>query len=273
MRLSERITELYEDTKRDFNKEDHKLFQDFVQGLNSGEIRACEKQADSWLVNLWVKKGILLGFRMGSLVEYPLSGYKSFFDKDSIPEKSFTIEDGIRIVPGGSSARTGCYVAKGVTIMPPSYINIGAWIDSGTMIDSHALVGSCAQIGKRVHLSAGAMIGGVLEPIGSRPVIVEDDAFIGGNTGIYEGIIIKERSVIASGTIINSSTPIYDSVRAQYLEKDEGGSYTIPSGAVVVPGSRRMKQNPDFQIYCPIIIKYRDSKTDSAVVLESELRN
>lgn len=273
MTLEKRIIELYENPQRDYNDEDRKLFEAFVQGLNTGEIRACEKQGETWRVNLWVKKGILLGFRMGNLVEYPLSEYKSFFDKDTIPEKRFDLKNKVRIVPGGSSARTGCYVASGVTIMPPSYINIGAWIDSETLIDSHVLVGSCAQIGKRVHLSAGAMIGGVLEPIGSRPVIVENDAFVGGNTGIYEGIIVKERSVIATGTIINSSTPIYDSVNVRFLERDDSGSYSIPAGAVVVPGSRCLKNNPDFHVYCPIIIKYRDAKTDSAVVLESELRS
>ncbi len=272
MNLEHEICGLYESSKKEFDGSDRVLFEAFVQALNLGEVRACEKIGDNWRVNAWVKKGILLGFRMGQLREYPLSEHKSFFDKDSLPEKPLKLADQVRIVPGGTSLRTGCYVARDVTIMPPAYINIGAWVDSGTMVDSHALVGSCAQIGKRVHLSAGAMIGGVLEPIGSRPVIVEDDAFIGGNTGIYEGIIIKRRAVIASGTIINSSTPIYDSTKGKYLVRDEGASFTIPENAVVVAGSRQLKQNPDFHLYCPIIIKYRDAKTDSALVLESDLR-
>ncbi|MDD4147855.1 MAG: 2,3,4,5-tetrahydropyridine-2,6-dicarboxylate N-succinyltransferase, partial [Candidatus Cloacimonetes bacterium] len=217
--------------------------------------------------------GILLGFRMGQLTEITAYNGKSFFEKDTMPEKLFSLADKVRIVPGGSSVRIGAYIAPGVTIMPPSYINIGAWVDSGTMIDSHALVGSCAQIGKRVHLSAGAMIGGVLEPIGTRPVIVEDDAFIGGNSGIYEGIIVGKRAVIASGTVINSSTPIFDSINGSFLQHDESGSFSIPPNAVLVPGSRALKSNPSFHIYCPIIIKYRDKKTDAAVVLERELRH
>jgi len=216
--------------------------------------------------------GILLGFRMGELTIYQWSEAKPFFDKDTLPEKQFTLADRIRIVPGGSSARNGCYISAGVTIMPPAYINIGAYVDRGTLIDSHSLVGSCAQIGKNVHLSAGAIIGGVLEPVGMRPVILEDDVFVGGNTGIYEGIIVQNKAVIASGTVITASTPIYDSVREKFLERDSGNSFTIPSKAVVVPGSRRLKSNPDFQIACPIIIKYRDDKTDKAVELEQALR-
>ncbi|HOH79582.1 MAG TPA: 2,3,4,5-tetrahydropyridine-2,6-dicarboxylate N-succinyltransferase, partial [Candidatus Cloacimonadota bacterium] len=179
----------------------------------------------------------------------------------------------VRIVPGGTSARNGCYIAPGVTIMPPAFVNIGAWVDSGTLVDSHALVGSCAQIGKRVHLSAGAMIGGVLEPIGSRPVIIEDDVFVGGNTGVYEGVIVSSRAVLASGTVITASTPVFDLTRNIFLDPDPEGSYTIPEGAVVVPGSRRARSNPDFQIYCPIIVKYRDASTDAAVMLEDDLRH
>lgn len=217
--------------------------------------------------------GILIAFRMGVLTEQPWSDRKPFFDKDTIREKQFTINDQIRIVPGGSSARNGCYISKGVTIMPPAFINIGAWIGQGTLVDSHALVGSCAQIGENVHLSAGAMIGGVLEPIGSRPVIVEDNAFIGGNTGIYEGIIIGTKAVIASGTIITASTPVYDSVHKAFLDKDAEGGTTIPEGAVVVPGSRALKAHPGFQVYCPIVIKYRDLRTDSSVALENDLRH
>lgn len=273
MDLRQQIIALYEDSNRVFSGEDRDLFASFVTALNQGSIRSCEKSSTGWIVNQWVKMGILLGFRMGVLTEQVAYPGKSFFEKDTMPEKRFSAQDKVRIVPGGTSIRTGAYIAPGVTIMPPSYINIGAWVDTGTMVDSHALVGSCAQIGKRVHLSAGAMIGGVLEPIGTRPVIVEDDAFIGGNTGIYEGIIVSSRAVIASGTVINASTPIYDSVNQEFLTRDTGASFTIPENAVVVPGSRALKNNPHFQVYCPIIIKYRDQKTDAAVVLERELRH
>lgn len=266
------ITDLYQAKPESYTQADRTLFQSFLEALDKGGIRACEPAEDGWKVNQWIKMGILIGFRMGALAEMPWSETKSFFDKDTLPEKLFTLQDKIRVVPGGSSARGGCYIAPGVAIMPPSFINIGAWVDSGTLVDSHALVGSCAQIGKNVHLSAGAMIGGVLEPIGSRPVIIEDDAFIGGNTGIYEGILIRGQAVIASGTIITGSTPVWDSVHREFLQRDPGGSFTIPKGAVVVPGSRQMKNDPGFQIYCPIIVKYRDAKTDNAVQLEQDLR-
>ncbi|HOA28638.1 MAG: 2,3,4,5-tetrahydropyridine-2,6-dicarboxylate N-succinyltransferase [Candidatus Cloacimonetes bacterium] len=270
--LKQAVIDLYNNPPQAYLPEHRQLFAEFISKLNSGSIRACEKQDDLWQVNAWIKMGILIGFRMGVLAALP-DGNKDFFDKDTLAAKRFSLTDQVRIVPGGTSARNGCYVAKGVTVMPPAFINIGAWVDSGTMVDSHALVGSCAQIGKRVHLSAGAMIGGVLEPIGSRPVIIEDDAFIGGNTGIYEGIIVKSRAVIASGTIITGSTPIYDSIAGRFLDPDAGGSYTIPADAVVVPGSRRLRSNQDFQVYCPIIVKYRDAKTDVSVALENELRH
>jgi 2,3,4,5-tetrahydropyridine-2-carboxylate N-succinyltransferase len=273
VKLKQAITELYNSPKREYTAGDRELFDTFTKALNDGSIRSCEKIGNEWIVNQWVKMGILVGFRMGKLSEYPAYPGKSFYEKDTMHEKHLTLDMGVRIVPGGTSIRTGAYIAAGVTIMPPSYINIGAWVDEGSMVDSHALVGSCAQIGKRVHLSAGAMIGGVLEPIGTRPVIVEDDAFIGGNTGIYEGIIISRRAVIASGTVINSSTPIYDSVNQQYLARDSQGSFTIPANAVLVPGSRELRNNPGFSLYCPVIIKYRDAKTDAAVVLEHELRS
>ena len=266
------ITALYQARPELYSAADRELFNTFIQALNAGTIRACEPTDKGWKVNQWIKMGILTGFRMGELVSMPWGEGKCFFDKHTLPEKSFALEDRVRIVPGGSSARNGAYIASGVTIMPPSYINIGAWVDSGTLVDSHALVGSCAQIGKNVHLSAGAMIGGVLEPIGSRPVVIEDDAFIGGNTGIYEGILVQKRAVIASGTIITASTPIWDSVHKEFLQRDPGGSFTVPEGAVVVPGSRQMKNDPGFQVYCPVIVKYRDAKTDSSVQLEQDLR-
>ncbi|MCK9308956.1 MAG: 2,3,4,5-tetrahydropyridine-2,6-dicarboxylate N-succinyltransferase [Candidatus Cloacimonetes bacterium] len=271
--IASAITTLYNSPPSAYSEEHRQLFDEFIEALNAGKYRACEPTANGWIVNTWVKMGILIGFRMGVLAESDWGKNKLFYDKDTIGEKQLTFANQVRIVPGGSSARNGCYIAPGVAIMPPAFINIGAWIDSGTMVDSHALVGSCAQIGKNVHLSAGAMIGGVLEPMGSRPVVIEDNAFVGGNTGIYEGIIVSSQAVIASGTVITSSTPIYDSVNSVFLPRDAGGSFTIPQGAVVVPGSRALKSNPAFQIACPIIIKYRDAKTNTSVQLEQDLRS
>jgi len=271
--MKEMIQALFEARPQTYSPADRELFESFIEALNRGQIRSCEPSGSGWQINAWVKQGILLGFRMGILAALPFTAHKDFYDKDTLAEKRFSLDDQVRIVPGGTSARNGCYIAPGVTIMPPAFINIGAWVDSGTLVDSHALVGSCAQIGKRVHLSAGAMIGGVLEPIGSRPVIVEDDAFIGGNTGIYEGVIVSSRAVVASGTVITASTPIFDLVNDRFLDPDPQGSYTIPSGAVVVPGSRKARSHPDFQIACPIIVKYRDARTDAAVKLEDDLRH
>lgn len=271
--MKEQIISLYEQNPKEYASEHTELYNRFLEALNSGSIRACEPTSNGWITNAWVKQGILIGFRMGKLTALPHSSFKDYYDKDTLAEKRFSLEDQVRIVPGGTSARNGSYIAAGVTIMPPAFINIGAWVGSGSMVDSHALVGSCAQIGSRVHLSAGAMIGGVLEPIGSRPVVIEDDAFVGGNTGIYEGIMVSKRAVISSGVIITASTPIFDLTQNRFLEPDPGGSFTIPAGAVVVPGSRKSKMNPDFHIYCPIIIKYRDAKTDQGLKLEDELRH
>lgn len=271
--MKDAIQALYEARPEVYTQADRELFDAFIESLNRGDIRSCEPTETGWKTNSWVKQGILLGFRMGKLAALPFTQYKDYYDKDTLAEKCFKLSDQVRIVPGGTSARNGCYIAPGVTIMPPAFINIGAYVDSGTMVDSHALVGSCAQIGKRVHLSAGAMIGGVLEPIGSRPVIIGDDAFVGGNTGIYEGVIVSSRAVVASGTVITASTPIFDLVNGSFLEPDPEGSYTIPCGAVVVPGSRKAKGHPDFQIACPIIVKYRDARTDEAVKLENDLRH
>jgi len=270
--MKDRIIALYDARLRDYSQADRALLSSFLEALNAGDIRACEKTNGVWTVNQWIKMGILLGFRMGRLAEMPWSDQKLFFDKDTFPEKSFTLDDQVRVVPGGTSARTGCYVAKGVAIMPPAFINVGAYVDSGTLVDSHALVGSCAQIGKNVHLSAGAMIGGVLEPIRSRPVIVEDDVFIGGNCGIYEGVMISTKAVIASGTIITSSTPVFDCSSGEFLARDPDNPVCIPPGAVVVPGSRKLSRHPDIQISCPVIIKYRDSKTEDSVQLEQDIR-
>jgi 2,3,4,5-tetrahydropyridine-2-carboxylate N-succinyltransferase len=252
------------------------LFARLMNGLNSGRIRAAEKQGEEWRPNPWVKKGILLGFRIGRLQDMSTAGGFPFYDKDTFPVKTIGPGDGIRIVPGGSSIRDGAYIGRGVTCMPPMYVNVGAYVDDGTMIDSHALVGSCAQIGKRVHLSAGTQIGGVLEPVGSLPVIIEDDVLIGGNCGIYEGTIVSARAVIGAGTIITGATPVYDLVKDVVHHRSEKGPLVIPPGAVVVPGSRPISQGKGrelgLHIYSPLIIKYRDEKTEKSIRLEDLLR-
>ena len=272
MDLNEKIISLYQSKPAKYSRDDRILFNEFMEALNHGQIRSAEKIGEDWKVNEWVKMGILIGFRMGILTDMPWSRSKNFFDKDTFPEKTVTLSDQIRLVPGGTSLRNGCYIAPGVAIMPPAFVNVGAYVDMGSLIDSHALVGSCAQIGKNVHLSAGAMIGGVLEPIGNRPVIVEDNAFVGGNTGLYEGVIVKSKAVIASGTIITASTPVFDAVMGSFLQKEIGMPVTIPTRAVVVQGSRPLKGNSGFSVNCPIIIKYRDEKTDLSVVLEQDIR-
>ncbi|MBM4404253.1 MAG: 2,3,4,5-tetrahydropyridine-2,6-dicarboxylate N-succinyltransferase [Candidatus Cloacimonetes bacterium] len=270
--MKQQIESLFQTKPEQYQPSDRSLISDFLAALNTGSIRACEKPGEDWIVNTWVKMGILCAFRMGKLTQFDWGGKKPFFDKDTLPERQFSLQDQVRIVPGGTSARNGCFLAPNVAVMPPAFINVGAYVDSGSLIDSHALVGSCAQIGRNVHLSAGAMIGGVLEPIGLRPVIVEDDVFIGGNSGIYEGILIRSRAVIASGVVITSSTPVFDAVNGAFLPSGEDTPLIIPPGAVVVSGSRRLRTNPDFQIYCPIIIKYRDAKTDHSVRLERAIR-
>ncbi len=242
----------------------------FLTELEKGTIRAAVRDEDGvWAAQTWVKEGILAAFRFGVLAEFA-SGSLSFIDKDTIPPRRFKVADGVRIVPGGSSIRRGAYVAKGVVMMPPAFVNIGAYVDEDTMIDSHALVGSCAQIGKRVHLSAAAQIGGVLEPIGNVPVVIEDDVVVGGNCGIYEGTIVRSRAVIGAGVILTASTPIYDAVRGQIYRRE------IPYGAVVIPGSRPMKgsfaEQHHLSMTTPVIVKYRDEKTDSATALEEALR-
>jgi len=248
----------------------------FKNLLNRGEIRAAEFHAGKWRVNAWVKKGILLAFRVGQLREYAENHIMQFFDKDTMSLKQLSVNDGVRIVPGGSAIRDGAYVAAGVVMMPPSYVNIGAYVDEGTMIDSHVLVGSCAQIGKRVHLSAGTQIGGVLEPVGSMPVIIEDDVFIGGNCGIYEGATIKRRAVIAAGVIVTRSTPVYDLVNQTIHRSSTTEPLTIPEGAVVIPGNRHIEhpfaKQHHLSIYTPVIVKYRDEKTDASTALEDSLR-
>lgn len=246
--------------------------------IESGEVRSAEPDAASatgWRVNAWVKRGILLGFRLGAL-ELQQAGALSFVDKHTYPARSFAPADGVRIVPGGSSVRAGAYVAKGVVCMPPMYINAGAYVDEGTMVDSHALVGSCAQIGKRVHLSAAAQIGGVLEPVNASPVIIEDDVLVGGNTGVYEGAIVRQGAVLAAGTILTRGTPVYDLVNGTVLKATAETPLIIPAGAVVVPGSRAVNkgkgQEWGLSVYAPVIVKYRDEKTDLSTTLEDLLR-
>lgn len=246
--------------------------------IEHGEMRAAEPDAAAatgWRVNAWVKQGILLGFRLGALEEIP-SGGLSFVDKHTYPARHFSASDGIRIVPGGSAIRAGAYVARGVVCMPPMYINAGAYVDENTMVDSHALVGSCAQIGKRVHLSAGAQIGGVLEPVNASPVVIEDDVLVGGNTGVYEGTIVRKGAVLAAGTILTRGTPVFDLVTGNILRATSNAPLTIPENAVVVPGSRAVTkgkgQEWGLSLYAAVIVKYRDDKTDLSTSLEDLLR-
>ena len=260
-----------------FTPADRAVFDEFKSALNRGEVRAAErKPGGEWVVHSWVKRGILLGFRMGALAEMSEGNSFKFFDKDTYPARPTQIGDNVRIVPGGSTIRDGAYIAPGVVCMPPMFVNAGAYVDEGTMIDSHALVGSCAQIGKRVHISAAAQIGGVLEPVGAVPVVIEDDVLIGGNCGVYEGAIVRERAVLASGTILTGSTPVYDLVRGEIYQRKAGASLEIPAGAVVVPGARAVQTEQGrkwgLSLYAAIIVKYRDEKTDTAVQLEDYLR-
>jgi 2,3,4,5-tetrahydropyridine-2-carboxylate N-succinyltransferase len=254
------------------------VFADFKAALNRGEVRAAERSDDGvWHVNPWVKRGILLGFRIGALKNMsPADGSLRFFDKDTYPLRELTIEHKVRIVPGGSSIRDGAFIAPGVVCMPPMYVNAGAYVDEGTMIDSHALVGSCGQLGKRVHLSAGAQIGGVLEPVGALPVIIEDDVLIGGNCGVYEGTIVREGAVLAAGTILTSSMPVFDLVHDKIYRRTGETPLEIPARAIVVPGSRAVTSERGrewgLSLYAPVIVKYRDEKTDRAVQLEDYLR-
>jgi len=248
----------------------------FLSELEKGTVRAATRDADGiWQAATWVKEGILAAFKFGVLAEFA-SGALSFIDKDTIPARRFKTQDAVRIVPGGSSIRRGAYVGKGVVMMPPAFVNIGAYVDDETMIDSHALVGSCAQIGKRVHLSAGAQIGGVLEPIGNVPVVIEDDVVVGGNCGIYEGTIVRGRAVIGAGVVLTGSTPVYDVVRGQIYRRTTDRPLEIPFGAVVIPGARPMKGNfaeqHSLHVTTPMIVKYRDEKTDSSTALEEALR-
>ncbi|HEY0458062.1 MAG TPA: 2,3,4,5-tetrahydropyridine-2,6-dicarboxylate N-succinyltransferase [Pyrinomonadaceae bacterium] len=278
MDLKQKIEDLVAANKSEFTGVDRIIFEEFKAALRRGVIRAAEKdEAGAWQTNAWVKRGILLGFKMGKMVEMSKESETfQFFDKETYPLRPTALEDKIRIVPGGSTIRDGSYVAENVVLMPPCYVNVGAYVEEGTMIDSHALVGSCAQIGKRVHISAAAQIGGVLEPVNANPVIIEDDCLIGGNTGVYEGVIVREKVVLASGVILTRSTPVFDLVKGEILKSTPEKSLEIPAGAVVVQGSRAItsgfgKEN-GLSLYAPVIVKYRDEKTDASTKLEDYLR-
>lgn len=258
--------------------EKRSVFLELRSALESGEVRSAECVNGIWQANAFVKQGILLGFRIGVMQQFAdISGFGSFLDKDTVPPRQFSVQEGVRVVPGGSSVRRGSFVARGVTIMPPAFINIGAYVDADTMVDSHALVGSCAQIGKRVHLSAAAQIGGVLEPVGALPVIIEDDVMVGGNCGVYEGVIVRAGAVLASGTILNASTAVYDLVNEKVYRASENAPLEIPAGAVVIPGVRMAKgkfaQENGLGIMSPMIVKYRDAKTNARTALEGALRH
>jgi 2,3,4,5-tetrahydropyridine-2-carboxylate N-succinyltransferase len=277
MILEQIIERLYDTPLKTIDRDDAlAAVQQLKDALNRGEVRSAFPHNGDWHVNEWVKKGILLAFRLGAMKEISSQSPFQYFDKETMSLKSFSVDDNVRIVPGGTAVRDGAFVATGVIIMPPSYINIGAYVDEQTMVDSHVLVGSCAQIGKRVHLSAGTQIGGVLEPVGSLPVIIEDDVFVGGNCGIYEGAIIRKRAVIGAGVILTGSTPVYDLIHRTIHRRTQTEPLTIPEGAVVVPGNRHVHdafaKEHHLSLYVPVIVKYRDEKTDAATVLEESLR-
>jgi len=278
--LQEQIESLFDKPPERYSDEHSRLFQRFKDGLNDGSIRAAEPDAVSatgWRVNGWVKKGILLGFRMGAIVPMSSDGAgQAFFDKATYPLKNVTLASGVRIVPGGSSLRDGCFLGKGVTCMPPMFVNVGAYVGEQTMIDSHALVGSCAQVGENCHISAAAQIGGVLEPVGAMPVIIEDEVLVGGNCGVYEGTVVRRGAVLGTGTILNRSTPVYDLVNGNVLAARDDQPLMIPEKAVVVAGSRAITHGRGkewaLSLYTPVIVKYRDAKTDLRTQLEELLR-
>jgi len=278
--LQAEIERLYDERPAAYTDAHFRLFAEFKAALNEGRARAAEPDPNApagWRVNQWVKKGILLGFRMGGVIDMSIDASRQpYFDKSTYPVKHLTANSGVRIVPGGSSIRDGCYIGKGVTCMPPMYINAGSFVDDGTMIDSHALVGSCAQVGKNCHISAASQIGGVLEPVGAMPVIVEDEVLVGGNCGIYEGTVVKRRAVLGTGTVLNRSTPVYDLVRGEVYVATDAEPLVIPEEAVVVAGARAIQHGRGkdwgISLYTPVIVKYRDARTDSKIQLEDLLR-
>jgi 2,3,4,5-tetrahydropyridine-2,6-dicarboxylate N-succinyltransferase len=278
--LQSQIESLYDAPPSSYAEVHVQLFEAFKIALNRGEIRAAEPDPASstgWRVNAWVKKGILLGFRMGALVDMSIDARRQpFFDKSTYPVHEFSTADAVRIVPGGSSIRDGAHIAHGVICMPPMFVNVGAYVGENTMIDSHALVGSCAQIGRNCHLSAGTQIGGVLEPVGALPVIIEDDVLVGGNSGVYEGTIVKRRAVLGTGAILNRSISVYDLVRDTIYSAKEDQPLVIPEEAVVVPGSRAVSHPTGLKwglsLQAAVIVKYRDAKTGTRIQLEDLLR-
>jgi len=280
MTLAQSITELFTQGSAASKDAARELFAQLRAELSAGRVRAAEPDSSSptgWRVNIWVKQGILLGIRFGDLIDVGIGkGRLPFFDKDTMPLKSLTVADNVRLVPGGSSVRDGAYLGKGIICIPPMFINVGAYVGDGALIDSHALVGSCAQIGQRVHLSAAAQIGGVLEPVGAMPVIVEDEVLVGGSCGVYEGAIIKRRAVLAAGTIITGSTPIYDLPNERIIKPEPGQPLVVPECAVVVPGARQVSTGAGrewgLSLATPVIVKYRDDKTDARTELERWVR-
>ena len=274
------IEKLFDSPPSTYTEAHFDLFYDFKRKLNAGEVRSAEPDVSAkygWRVNAWVKKGILLGFRMGSIIDMSIDRTRQpFLDKATYPVRQFSTDDGVRIVPGGSSIRDGCFIGRGVTCMPPMFVNVGAYVGNNTMVDSHALVGSCAQIGSQCHISAAAQIGGVLEPVGAMPVIIEDNVMVGGNCGVYEGTIVKTRAVLGSGVILTRSTPVYDLVNGSVISATDDEPLVIPEGAVVVAGSRQVSHGKGkemgISLYTPVIVKYRDAKTDARVQLEDLLR-
>jgi 2,3,4,5-tetrahydropyridine-2-carboxylate N-succinyltransferase len=279
--LQQELTQLFDTPPARYTPDHFSLFSKFKEGLNAGAIRAAEHDASvpvsGWRVNTWVKKGILVGFRMGGIVDMSIDSVRQpFFDKSTYPVRQFTATDGVRIVPGGSSIRDASFIGKGVICMPPMYVNVGAYVGDGTMIDSHALVGSCAQVGKNCHISAASQLGGVIEPVGALPVVVEDNVLVGGNCGIYEGTVVKQQAVLGTGTILNRSTPVYDLVLGKIYRATDEQPLVIPEGAVVIAGSRAVTIGPGrdwgISIYTPVIVKYRDDKTGARIQLEDLLR-
>jgi 2,3,4,5-tetrahydropyridine-2-carboxylate N-succinyltransferase len=274
------IEDLFDNPPAEYAADHFRIFREFKEALNRGQVRAAEPDSNAhcgWRTNAWVKKGILLGFRMGVMVDMSIDITRQpFIDKSTYPVRAVTPADGVRIVPGGSSIRDGSFIGRGVVCMPPMFINVGAYVGEGTMIDSHALVGSCAQIARNCHISAGAQIGGVLEPVGALPVIVEDEVMVGGNCGVYEGTIIKRSAVLGTGTLLNRSTPVYDVVKSLVYTARPDSPLIIPENAVVVPGSRPISKGPGkdwgLSLYTPVIVKYRDATTDLRVELEDLLR-
>jgi 2,3,4,5-tetrahydropyridine-2-carboxylate N-succinyltransferase len=278
--LQQQIESLFDDPPAQYIEEHFRLFREFKDAVNRGQVRAAEPDAASptgWRANAWVKKGILLGFRMGATVDMSVDAARQpFLDKATYPVRAMTVQDGVRIVPGGSSIRDATYIGRGVICMPPMFINVGAYVGEGSMIDSHALVGSCAQIERNCHISAGAQIGGVLEPVGALPVIIEGEVLVGGNSGVYEGTVVKRRAVLGTGTILNRSIPVYDLVRDAVYAAHEEEPLVIPEEAIVVPGSRAVThpvgRKYQLNLQCAVIVKYRDARTDARIQLEDLLR-